>query len=373
MSITLQAEDFVTDGALSSTRFGTGVADFVNTGGRTYSSAAVASTDSATTLTAFDPSTILSASTPKRIRYELDFTLPTSFPASGEIRAGFHALCRSTDRDGLRLVYRRTSGGAATYVELLIARVSGSALSDLSMYLVPVTALAAGATARLRLDVTLNSTNLVAEAFLDGNPAFISTPTTATFNLVTGRSLSAMTASTCYARLIVTTTGTAAPSGGVTASSRTYLDRLRVVDIGSLADVPAFAVEPALVGAPVRTPVVIGPEDDGTVAELTVHPSYVALLVDEWDVTEHPYDGGYVGTAARQTRPRRRVPMRWDALSAANLASIQALRGSAPFSWTNPETAETLRLKWTTDLTEHHVGPSVWAAEAEAVEVFDDA
>lgn len=373
MTVQIQGEDFGTSGALSSTRFGSGVADFVNETGRTYAAVAPSSTDSACTLTTFDPATLLSDSTPPKIRYEIDFVLPTTFPSTGEIRAGLHALCRSTDRDGLRLVYRRTSGGAATYVELLLARVAGSALSDLSLYLVPVTALAAGATARLRLDVTLTTYAAIVVAYLDGVQAFTSTPSLAQFNLVTGRSLSAMTAATMYARLVVTSTGTAAASGGVTAASRTYLDRLRVVDIGSLADVPAFAVEPALVGAPSRTPLVIAAEDDGTIAELTVQPSFADEVSDQWSVVDHPFDGGYVATSPRQTRNRRRWPMRWDALSASDLASLQALRGSAPFSWTIRTTGETVRVKWTTDLSEHHVGPGVWAADAEAQEVYSDA
>ena len=366
MTVTIQSDDYATDGALSSSTYGTGVADFTALNGRAYSTGIVATATYETTLTAFDPGTLLSASTPKRIRYEIDFRLPDTLPPSGELVAGFTALARSTGRDGLRLVYRRTSGGAATYVELLLARATGSALADLSLYLVPVTALAASSVSRLRLDVTLNAGNVVAVAYLNDVQAFTSTPSLAQFNLVTGRTLTAMTSATLYARLVVTVTGTG-------AAARCFLDRLRVTDWGDLADEPAFAVEPSLTPALTRTPITPEAEDDGTVATLSVHPSFAVEISDDWATVDHPFDSGHTATHPRQSRRRRSFSLRWDALNSSDLASLQALRGSAPFTWTPRDTGVALRLQWTSDLAEHHVGPSVWAAEATAREVLSGA
>jgi len=383
MTITIQSEDFGDDGALSTTRFGTGVADFYNTEGRTYASVAPSSTDSACTLTTFDPAGLLTASTPKVIRYEIDFKLPDTFPATGEIRAGFHALCRSTDRDGLRLVYRRTSGGVATYVELLIARVAGSALSDVSLYLVPVTALAAGATGRLRLDVTL-STFCIATAYLDGALAFTSTPSLTSFNLATGRSLTTFANSTGYARLIVTSVGTAIgpvfpPSApqptGVIAVNRTFLDRLRVSDAGNLAVVPSFAVEPALVGAPVRSALIPVTESaDASGETLPVAPSYVVQITDRYRVTEHPYSGGYKATVAGNTTPRREWSLGWEAMTPTEYAAMRAMNTAAygiVRNWTfnDPETGAAIVCRFISALTFKLVAPSVYEAAADVREV----
>lgn len=382
MTALLVAEDFTEAAAsLSNPPWGVGASQFVRESGRAYGAVAPGSTALAIA-SAFDPGTILSASTPKVVRYELDVRLPDTLPASGEVKVGLGALMRSSGRDGLHLVYRRTSGGASALVELLVARPTGSALSDVSLYSAfapgSFTALAAGVTARLRLDVQLNATNIVATAYLDGVLMFVSTPTLASFNLATGRSLSAFTAATCYPALIVLASGVAGSSGLPNEGHRTYVDRLRVLDAGSLAELGRLDEPPTPVADPTRTPITPDAEDEGTVAELEVHPSYPIAWSHGWLVDEHPYDGGYVATVARQTRRRRSAPFQWDALSSTQKDDLEALWEAVEgrnltFSWTDPETGETFRLGFASQLRIVQVAPAVWQADADVEERFADA
>lgn len=378
MTALLVADDFTDAGALPNPPWGVGASQFVRENARAFGAASPA----LATATAFDPATILSASTPKKVRYELDVRMPAVFPATGEVRAGLGACMRSTGRDGFHLVYRRTSGGASALVELLIARPAGSALADVSLFSVfapTFAALAAGATARLRLDVQLNASNVILNAYLDGVLLFVSTPTTTLFNATTGRSLAAMTAVTLYPAIHADAAGaTLGPDGYAIPDHRVYVDRLRVLDVGNLALTPALSSAPTRAATPTLTPITPGAEDDGGSETLPVQPSQPIEPRDGWGVDEHPYDGGYSATVAQQTRRRRVWPFKWNALSSSQRDALEALWDAVngtvgTFVWEDPETGAEIRLHFLTPLRVVRAAPAVWQADAEVEEVLPNA
>lgn len=359
MTVPVQFRDFSTAGVLGAEWTATG-GTFTSDGDRaypttpaTYSRAVLAATPA------------LSASTPIRGRYEADVTLPAAFPSSGVVRAGL------VFAGGYgHLVWNRASGGGSTLFDFFVRH--GTTGVETSFFSTSV-ALTAGETYRVRADVTYAAGALVVQAYYSSNGGatftslFFSTPSTAVWNAASGLSLAAMTAS--------------ARTGGIVANVAgppAYLDNFRLTDWGNLADNPTIDVAPALTAFPTLAAYTMSDEDDGTVATLSVQPSYVMAVEDRWVVTEHPFDGGYTARFARQSVRRRAWSFHWDALNASDVVALGTLRATVGgrrscFSWTEPLTGDAVRVYCESDLSVSLVGPGVWQAEAIVVESPADA
>lgn len=357
MSVVVQLVDFTASGVLGSAWTATG-GTFIQDGQRARPAAA--GVYSRAVLSAVPP---LSASTPIRGRYEVDLLLPAAFPTTGVVRGGV------VFAGGYgHLVWHRSSGGGSTIFDFFARH--GTTGAETSYYSTSV-ALTAGTTVRIRADVAYNSANLVVDAWYSTTGGaswsylFLSAPTTAVWNTATGQALANMTAS--------------ARTGGIVATAPvdTYIDNFRVTDIGSLAVSPVFSTAPTLTAAPTLSPITVGTEDDGTVATLTVAPDWPAEPSDSYRVVEHQYDGGYTAAVAYQTRPRRQWPFRWSNITASDVLTLVALHdavgNSSAFSFADPETGETLRLVFLTDLRIVQVGPAAYDCSADVSEVFSGA
>lgn len=355
MSLEVQLADFTATGVLGSAWTATG-GTFTQDGQRAY--ATTPATYSRAVLVAVPA---ITASTPVKVRYEVDLLLPASFPSTGVVRGGL------VFQGGYaHLTWTRTSGGASTLFDFYARNAAGT---ETSYYSTSV-ALTAGATYRLRADVTLYPFAMVVECFYSADAGatftalFLSSPSLAVWNAATGQSLTTLLTASRTAGIVADVAGLPA-----------YLDNLRVTDIGNLATNPTIDVAPATTAFPTLTPYTVSEEDDAGAETLTVQPSYALAVADEWAVTEHPYDGGYVGTVATQSVRRRGWEFFFAALSATDATAIGALRTAvhgtrSTFSWTEPATGESIRIKFVSDIMISLVAPGVYQAEATVREVL---
>lgn len=376
MTVPVQFRDFSTAGVLG--------AEWTATGGTfTSDGDMVAPTTPATYSRAVLAATpALSASTPIRGRYEVDIRMPVVFPSTGVLRAGL------VFAGGYgHLVWDRASGGGSTVFDFFVRH--GTTGVETSFFSTSV-ALTAGETYRVRADVTYLANALVVQAYYsaDGGQTFaslfVSTPSTAVWNAASGLSLAAMTASARTGGIVANFVGITTITG-FGASTQTYytpsdaaIDNFRLTDWGNLADNPTIDVAPALTAFPTLSAYTMSDEDDGTVATLSVQPSYVMAVEDRWSVAEHPFDGGYSARFARQSVRRRAWSFHWDALSASDVVSLGTLRATVGgrrscFSWTEPLTGDAVRVYCESDLSVSLVAPGVWQAEAIVVESPADA
>lgn len=365
MSVDIQADDlFAAPASPTWTNvYGTWTADT----SRVYPTTLL--TETVSVLSAYDPASQLSASTPKKIRYQCTVTMPSTFPATGEIRVGLGAFMQSANRSGFWLTYRRTSGGASTYVELAIRRPTSSSASDSSLFSVfsgaGITALAADGVGVLRLDLTLNPIYWLAEGYFNGVKILTSTPTVNLFSSFTGQALF----NNAYDYPMF---------GGIVGNvaARSYVDAFTIADFGSLTAVDPLYVAPTLTAFPTLTPLTMTAEDEGGTETLPVQPSYVLSGADRWEVSQWPYSGGYTAFAARQTAPRREWPsLNWEAMSDVEVFYMDAFLTAVKtrvgtWNWVFPETGETVRCRFTTEPVIKYVAPSVWEMQAGVIEVL---
>lgn len=355
MSIEAQFVDFTATGVLGAAWTATG-GTFTQDGQRAYPT--TPATYSRATLTAVPT---LTASTPIKARYEVDATLPAAFPSTGVVRAGL------VFQGGYaHFAWTRSSGGGSTLFDFFARSAAGVETS----YFSASVSLTAGATYRLRAEVAYHASALVVTCAYssDGGqtftPLWTSTPSVGVWNTATGQSL--------------TSFATADKRGGVVsdvAGPPAYLDNFRVTDIGSLAASPTIDVAPAATAFPTLTPYTVSEEDDGGAEVLTVSPSWVMQLADVWEVVEHPFDGGYTATVARQTVRRREWRFHFDAMNAADTVAFGALKAAvhgtrAAFEWTDTTTGEVVRIRFVTDPTVSLVSSGVWQADAVVREVI---
>lgn len=370
MSIEAQFVDFTATGVLGAAWTATG-GTFTQDGQRAYPT--TPATYSRATLTAVPT---LTASTPIKVRYEVDIILPATFPATGVLRAGL------VFQGGYaHFAWTRSSGGGSTLFDFFARNATGTETS----YFSASVSLAAGSTTRLRAEVRYQSDALIVTCSYsaDGGqtftPLWISTPTPAVWNTATGQSLTTFATADKRGGIVAQSAQVAVPPGPFVVSLFDYfvplVDNFRVTDIGSLAASPTIDVAPAATAFPTLTPYTVSEEDDGGAEVLTVSPSWVMQLADVWEVVEHPFDGGYTATVARQTVRRREWRFHFDAMNAADTVAFGALKAAvhgtrAAFEWTDTTTGEVVRIRFVTDPTVSLVSSGVWQADAVVREVI---
>lgn len=354
MSVVVQFASFTASGALGAEWTATG-GTFSQDGQRafpltpaTYSRAVLAQ---APTIT---------ASTPIRVRYEVDLTMPTTFPATGLFRGGL------VFQGGFgHFVWDRTSGGAATRFDFFARNAAGTETS----YFSTSVSLGTDTTTRLRAEVTYSAFGLgvTCSYSTDGGATFTalfnSAPNLGAWNTATGQSLTSL--------------ATADKRGGIVANMAGvagYLDNFRLTDVGSLADDPAAYAAPALVADPTLTPITLTSEVVASGQSLDVDPDFPLSPVDTWTRTDHEYDGGYRAAHAGPQSVRRRAwAFVWSNRSEDDKLDIEALRDNVrkdrSFFWTDPTTGEVLVLQFDSDLTITRVAPDAYDLSAEVSEV----
>ena len=375
MSVELQLVDFTATGVLGSAWTATG-GTFSQDGQRAYPT--TPATYSRAVLVAAPN---LTASVPIKARYEADVTLPSSFPATGVLRAGL------VFQGGYaHFLWHRSSGGGSTIFDFFARH--GTTGTETSYFSTSVS-LSAGETYRLRSDVRYTAGGLIVECAYstDGGQTFtalfLSTPSVGAWNTATGQSLTSFATADKRGGIVAQSVQIITPpipnvSIGSTALFPVMLDNFRVTDIGSLADAPTINTAPTLTAYPDFTSITVDEEDDGTVQTLSVQPSYALQCADEWVVIEHPYDGGYTATVGHQTVRRRVWNFHWDAMGVSDIIAFGTLRAAvrgrqSAFTWAHPTTGETIRIKFDAEPSVSLVAPSIWQAEATVREVPSDA
>ena len=138
---------------------------------------------------------------------------------------------------------------------------------------------------------------------------------------------------------------------------------------------PVAAAEPTLVLASALSG---SSENDAGAETLTVHPSYTLQVADGYQTTEHPYDAGYFASSSQTSKRRRSWGFQWRALNATQFTTLLALAVAVEgkrtsFLWTDPETAEVIRLRFLADLQYQQIAgtgaSAVYAASASVEEV----
>ena len=119
-------------------------------------------------------------------------------------------------------------------------------------------------------------------------------------------------------------------------------------------------------------------ENDAGASTLTVQPSYTLQVADGYQTTEHPYDAGYFASSSQTSKRRRSWGFQWRALNATQFTTLLALAVAVEgkrtsFLWTDPETAEVIRLRFLADLQYQQIAgtgaQAVYAASASVEEV----
>ena len=324
-------------------------------------------------LSAFDPGSLLSiSSNPPTMTYEADVTLPTTFPATGDISQGITFLNSSTGTYGFELRYERLTAG--THQILFVMRGLTASTLLYGVYApTSFTALAAGGTATLKAEIRFQVSNIYVIGYLDGVTLFFSTPSYAAMNAAFGTSYGSISAIAKYGGLVGSIAGTAGSGGGPAFPG--YFDRWRVRDIGSLTTIPSSYSTPTLTAAPTLSAITVGAENDAGAETIPVNPSYAMQVSDGWAIDSIRSDGGHTVAMARQTRPRRTWQMHWDALTSANLTSFETLWAATTgtkkaCTWTDPETGDAIVGRFTTEPRVSRVAPAIYQATCEWQEVF---
>jgi hypothetical protein len=116
-------------------------------------------------------------------------------------------------------------------------------------------------------------------------------------------------------------------------------------------------------------------ENNTTSDTLTVAPSYSQPIDDQWEVNEFNSDGGYTTTFSATTRRRRRWVLNWVAIPSSEKDTLVALTTSVQsrfrsFGWSDPDTLESLNVRFTTDMRVERVQYAVYNCSATVEEVL---
>jgi len=152
-------------------------------------------------------------------------------------------------------------------------------------------------------------------------------------------------------------------------------DNLRIRDIGPLANITSATPSYTFSTVPSYTTASVSTEENATAYSLPINPSWNLETADNYDVTTFVSDSGDRVAYPRSSRRRRKWSFRWTALDESEKASLATLNSNvkgrfATFSWTDPETALAIKIRFTSDLQFAKSGPSVWIASADVEEVL---
>lgn len=345
----------------------------------------------------------------RRMTVSVDITMPTTFPSTGttvddDMHVGLMYLGESSGK-GLCWLYQNLGDG--TTVRYAHAYVDGTTATPVLLGpSVSTTAWAAGSTHTMMAEVHLNIAGDIVDStlFIDGVPittfAAVSAPL---YNYLFNVAISSFVSKNFYQGLVCRnfTDSTAWPgsSDPVPAAWQSYLytyvrytsgnlyyfhygsknisfDKWLIRDINPATILPAVDSEPSL-GADFAgyTQISTALENNTTSDVLTVAPSYSQPIADQWEVVEFNSDGGYTTTYTPTTRRRRRWTLGWVALPTADKDTLVSLTASVAsrfrsFAWTDPETNESLNIRFTTDVRVDRVAYAVWNVSAQAEEVL---
>jgi hypothetical protein len=345
----------------------------------------------------------------RRMTVSIDITMPTTFPPTGttvddDMHVGLMYLGESSGK-GLCWLYQNLGDG--TTVRYAHAYVDGTTATPVLLGpSVSTTAWAAGSTHTMMAEVHLNIAGDIVDStlFVDGVPittfAAVSAPL---YNYLFNVAISSFVSKNFYQGLVCRnfTDSTAWPGSTdpVPAAWQSYLytyvrytsgnlyyfhygsknisfDKWLIRDINPATILPAVDSEPSL-GADFAgyTQISTALENNTTSDVLTVAPSYSQPIADQWEVVEFNSDGGYTTTYTPTTRRRRRWTLGWVALPTADKDTLVSLTASVAsrfrsFAWTDPETNESLNIRFTTDVRVDRVAYAVWNVSAQAEEVL---
>ncbi len=345
----------------------------------------------------------------RRMTVSVDITMPTTFPPTGttvddDMHVGLMYLGESSGK-GLCWLYQNLGDG--TTIRYAHAYVDGTTATPVLLGpSVSTTAWAAGSTHTMMAEVHLNIAGDIVDStlFVDGVPittfAAVSAPL---YNYLFNVAISSFVSKNFYQGLVCRnfTDSTAWPGSTdpVPAAWQSYLytyvrytsgnlyyfhygsknisfDKWLIRDINPATILPAVDSEPSL-GADFAgyTQISTALENNTTSDVLTVAPSYSQPIADQWEVVEFNSDGGYTTTYTPTTRRRRRWTLGWVALPTADKDTLVSLTASVAsrfrsFAWTDPETDESLNIRFTTDVRVDRVAYAVWNVSAQAEEVL---
>lgn len=345
----------------------------------------------------------------RRMTVSVDITMPTTFPPTGttvddDMHVGLMYLGESSGK-GLCWLYQNLGDG--TTIRYAHAYVDGTTATPVLLGpSVSTTAWAAGSTHTMMAEVHLNIAGDIVDStlFIDGVPittfAAVSAPL---YNYLFNVAISSFVSKNFYQGLVCRnfTDSTAWPGSTdpVPAAWQSYLytyvrytsgnlyyfhygsknisfDKWLIRDINPATILPAVDSEPSL-GADFAgyTQISTALENNTTSDVLTVAPSYSQPIADQWEVVEFNSDGGYTTTYTPTTRRRRRWTLGWVALPTADKDTLVSLTASVAsrfrsFAWTDPETNESLNIRFTTDVRVDRVAYAVWNVSAQAEEVL---
>jgi hypothetical protein len=347
----------------------------------------------------------------RRISISIDITMPSVFPLTGyqnddDLHAGIMYLGESSGK-GFCWLYQNIGDG--TTVRYAHAYVDGTTATPVLLGpSVSTTAWAAGSTHTMIVQVHLNIAGDIIDStlFVDGVPistfGAVSAPL---YNYLFNVSISSFVSKNFYQGLVCrnfTDAGLALQSASspVPAAWQTYLhtyvrfstnaggfayhyglrnvifDKWLVRDVNPGTLLPPLDTEPAL-GADFTgyTQISTALENNTTSDTLTVPPSYSQPISDQWEVVEFNSDAGFTTTYTPTTRRRRRWDLGWVALPTADKDTLVNLTASVQsrfrsFAWTDPETNESLNIRFTSDVQVNRVAYAAWNVSAQAEEVL---
>jgi hypothetical protein len=164
-------------------------------------------------------------------------------------------------------------------------------------------------------------------------------------------------------------------SATIRVASSHQFERLRVRDVGPLANLttstPAYTFAPSVTYSAAS----VSTETNASAYSLAVQPSFSQETVDQWAVADFYSDSGDRVAFPLQTKRRRRWSFRWTALDDSEKATLATLNANvkgrfSTWSWTDPETAVAVNVRFTSDIEFQKIGPTAWSAAANVEEVL---
>ena len=158
------------------------------------------------------------------------------------------------------------------------------------------------------------------------------------------------------------------PAGGIAVPNQ--WESLRIRDVGPIVNAGMMQPAYSLTAAPTLAVASVGGEaNTGAGGTLTVMPSWTQETTDGWAVSEFVSDSGDLVRFPRQTVRRRLWSFHWDALDSSEYAALRALESASygrfgRISWTDPETALAVYVRFTSPVEYAKVGPDTWTASA---------
>ena len=329
-------------------------------------------------LQSMNPYTLLTLSTPRMYEVEVQFVTPSTYSSTEETYAGVTAISAGANAASTSMEARwvRASGGGQTIV--VGYRTSASAVGGpLVGGNVSIASLAEGTTNTLKLRLTFlpTATNAIITFAVSLN-SVIAAQGSFIFYSTFGFETANITTTPHYAGLVAYAPGPASgPPATPSVMFPIYFDNFRLRDVGNLAEQPVIFPSPSLTSDPTLADLTIVSEDDSAGDSLTVHPSYAIELQDQDQTNEHPYDSGHVATVAQTSKRRRRWDLHWDGLNASRRSTLEALAVTTEgrrkaFSWAEPDTGFTIKVRFGSDLTVSQIAPTVWVARGTLEEVY---